>query len=78
VGPSGDQAIKAREELTYCRVLKIVAVSLLIASVNFVIAQEKRRPSTAVAPQPAQTTGEQSWILFHVARCWQRPLLEAS
>jgi hypothetical protein len=49
VGPSGDQAIKAREELTYCRVLKIVAVSLLIASVNFAIAQEKRRPSPSLA-----------------------------
>jgi hypothetical protein len=43
VGPSGDQANKAREELTYCRVLKIVAVSLLIAGVNFAIARKIER-----------------------------------
>jgi hypothetical protein len=28
--------------------------------------------------QPAQPKGEKSWTPFHAARCWQRPLPEAS
>jgi hypothetical protein len=40
--------------------------------------QAGKRLTPAAAPQPAQTTGEKSCIPFHVARCWQRPLPEAS